>query len=117
MEKNKQTGRAGEAEAAEYLRALGYELIAMNWACRYGEIDIIAAHGRFVVFVEVKTRKSAEFAGARDYVTNAKQRRIRTSALLWLQQHGEALQPRFDVIEIYTAHTPHQINHIENAFE
>lgn len=114
-------GAWGEDYAAAYLRRHGYRILARNYSCRFGEIDIIASDRRFVVFVEVKLRASDRFVRAGAYVTTAKQARIRTAASLWLAEHETELQPRFDVIEIYgDADTPRRqrrINQIENAFE
>ena len=56
------TGRWGEEKAAAFLRRKGYKIIGMNYACRMGEIDIIARNRKFIVFAEVKLRKSAAFA-------------------------------------------------------
>ena len=90
----------------------------MNYACRFGEIDLIAENRDSVVFVEVKSRKSAAFAEAREFVTAAKQRRIAATAELWLMQNPTKKQPRFDVIEVYVSDgIVRSINHIENAFE
>ena len=95
-------GAWGEDCAAAYLRRHGYRILARNYSCRFGEIDIIAADRHYVVFVEVKLRASDRFVRAGAYVTPAKQARI-------------------DVIEIYgDADTPRRqcrINQIENAFE
>lgn len=113
-------GRWGEERAAEYLRKKGYTVLGMNYTCRRGEIDIIAKKGKFIAFVEVKLRKDARFAQAREFVTRAKQQRIMTAAMLWLASHETALQPRFDVIEIYApqgAEGPVRIEHIEDAFQ
>lgn len=114
-------GAWGEECAAAYLRRHGYRILARNYSCRFGEIDIIAADRNYVVFVEVKLRTSDRFVRAGAYVTPAKQTRIRTAASLWLAEHETELQPRFDVIEIYgDADTPRRqrrINQIENAFE
>ena len=113
-------GRFGEAAAAEYLRRKGYEILGLNYRTRMGEVDIIAARGRFVVFAEVKLRRSGDFAKAREFVTPAKQRRVMAAAQGWLQLHGGDRQPRFDVIEVYapqgvrTANP--EIRHWENAF-
>ena len=119
--RNKLTGRWGEALAAEYLRGQGYRILGMNYTCRFGEVDVIAENRRYVIFAEVKLRKSAAFAEAREFVTGAKQRRVQTAATLWLQHNPSKKQPRFDVIEIYAPEgiqTEHpRINHIENAFE
>lgn len=118
MEK-KALGQWGESRAAAYLRRHGYKIIGTNYACRGGEIDIIAWKREFVVFVEVKLRKNAEFAQAREFVTRAKQERIMLTAELWLAANDCELQPRFDVIEIYAPDGPDgriDIRHIEDAF-
>ena len=113
-------GAWGEDYAAAYLRRHGYRILARNYSCRFGEIDIIASDRHYVVFVEVKLRVSDRFVRAGAYVTPAKQARIRTAASLWLAEHETPLQPRFDVIEIYapngTATKKPQINHMEDAF-
>jgi len=110
----------GEDIAAKYLRKKRYKLIAANYKCRFGEIDLIAENRRYLVFVEVKLRKSANFAGAAEFVDHRKQKRIRTTAELYLSNYPTDLQPRFDVIEIYAPDgidTKHPvINHLEDAF-
>lgn len=113
-------GRFGEERAAAYLRRRGYVILDRNYRCRLGEIDLIARKRGCVVFVEVKLRKDAAFAQAREFVTPAKQRRVRAAAELWLSTHETELQPRFDVVEVYApkgAEGPLHIQHIENAFE
>lgn len=121
MEKNKLTGRWGEALAAEYLRKKRYQLVAANYTCRYGEIDLIVRNRRYIVFVEVKLRKSADFARAAEYVDPRKQERLRKTAGLWLSQNETDLQPRFDVLEIYAPDgmdtVRPAINHMEDAFQ
>ena len=113
-------GPWGEALAAEHLRRKGYRIEAMNYRTRLGEIDVIAADRRYLVFCEVKLRRSAEFAAAREFVDARKQQRLRNTALLYLSQQETQLQPRFDVIEIYapdgTATRKPQITHMEDAF-
>ena len=115
------TGHWGEEKAATFLRRRGYKIIGMNYACRMGEIDIIARNRKFIVFAEVKLRKSAAFAEAREFVTIAKQERIKTTAAMWLSENETSLQPRFDVIEIYAPEGPESrdvsIRHIEDAFQ
>ena len=118
---NKSLGNFGEDKAAQYLRRRGYNIVERNFSCRFGEIDIIARKGKFIVFAEVKLRKNADFAAAREFVTEAKQRRIISTASLWLSIKNCDLQPRFDVIEIYASEGTNsrklEINHIEDAFE
>ena len=113
-------GRWGEEKAAEYLKKKHYTIIGMNYSCRFGEIDIIAEKDGFVVFAEVKLRKSADFAQAREFVDARKRERLTAAAQLWLAGNACALQPRFDVIEVYAPKGADsesiQINHIENAF-
>ena len=113
-------GPWGEALAADYLRKKGCRIEAMNYRTRLGEIDIIAANRRYLIFCEVKLRKTADFAAAREFVDARKQQRLRSTALVYLSQHETNLQPRFDVIEIYapngTATKKPQINHMEDAF-
>lgn len=118
MENRKLIGRHGESAAADYLKKKKYKIIGMNYASRFGEIDLIAENREFIVFVEVKSRKNAAFAEAKEFVTAAKQRRLSATAELWLAQNPTEKQPRFDVIEVYgTDGAIHSIDHIENAFE
>lgn len=78
-------GALGEQVATEYLESLALRIVARNWRCRYGELDVIAADGdHTVVFVEVKTRTGDGFGGLPEAVTPAKVRRIRRLAGLWL---------------------------------
>lgn len=111
-------GQWGEEQVAEKLRCGGWTIIARNFRCRMGEIDIVAENGRFLAFVEVKLRKDGDFAAAREAVTKAKQRRLRVTAEYYLQWHPTRLQPRFDVAEVYApkdAISP-EITYLENAF-
>lgn len=112
-------GRLGEALAAEYLTAHGYEIAARNFRTRYGEIDIIARKDGFVAFVEVKLRTDTRFGLPREAVTHAKQQKLILAAEAWLAEHPDAGQPRFDVVEIVLAGrgTPSVIRHLENAFD
>ena len=120
MGRNNIVGAWGESLAAEYLRKKRYNLVAANYRCRYGEIDLIVSNRKHLVFVEVKLRKSADFAKAADFVDTYKQNRLRTTAEYYLSQFETTLQPRFDVIEIYApdgVQTKHpEIHHMEDAF-
>ena len=121
MGKSKLSGAWGEALAAEYLRKKRYKIIAVGFHSRFGEIDLIARDHRYLVFVEVKLRKSADFARAMEYVDRRKQDKLRITASLYLSENPTKLQPRFDVIEIYApegTETLHpEINHMEDAFQ
>ncbi len=114
-------GSWGEAVAAEYLRKKRYTLLAAGYRSRFGEIDLIMENRSYLVFVEVKLRKNADFAEAREFVDARKQQRIAATAAIWLSQHETKKQPRFDVIEIYAPDGVRtkrpQIRHLEDAFE
>ena len=110
-------GQWGEDRAAAWLRRRFWRILERNFTCRMGEIDLIACNRRYVIFVEVKLRRDASFAEAREFVSYAKQRRIIAAAGLWLQRHPTQLQPRFDVIEVYDGGGHVRIKQIENAFE
>ena len=121
MGRNNIVGAWGESVAAEYLRKKHYKLIATNYKTRFGEIDLIVSNNKYLVFVEVKLRKSDSFANAFEYVDQYKQNRLHITAEIYLSTNSSALQPRFDVIEIYapegTLTKKPKINHIEDAFE
>ena len=120
MGQNNIAGAWGESLAADYLRKKRYQLVATNYRCRFGEIDLIVCDKKYLVFVEVKLRKSDRFARAAEFVDYRKQNRLRATAELFLAEHPTALQPRFDVIEVYAPNgvaTPNPtINHLEDAF-
>ena len=121
MGRSKLTGAWGEALAAEYLRKHRFTGVAAGYHCRFGEIDLIVQDKKHLVFVEVKLRKSADFAAAMEYVDRRKQDKIRITASMYLSQNPTNLQPRFDVIEIYapegTATLRPEIRHMEDAFQ
>ena len=106
--------------AAEYMRKKRYSLVAAGYRSRFGEIDLIVKNRKFLVFVEVKTRKTGDFAAAREYVDRRKQDKLRITASMYLADNPTKLQPRFDVIEIYApqgADTANPvIEHMEDAF-
>ena len=120
MGRNNILGSWGESVAAAYLKHKHYKLVAMNYSCRFGEIDLIVRGSTYLVFVEVKLRKSDRFACAAEHVDKYKQIRIRTTAELYLNENPTQLQPRFDIIEVYAPQgidTIHpKINHLEDAF-
>lgn len=110
-------GAAGERQAAVFLRKKGYKIEAANYHSRFGEIDIIASKGEYIVFAEVKTRACGSIASPAEFVTAVKAEKIRKTAMLYLAAFPSKLQPRFDVIEVYTEKgNTVKINHIENAF-
>ena len=94
-------GRWGEALAADYLRKKGYAIVEAGWRCRFGELDLVASDGACLCFVEVKLRRSDAYGRAGEFVDRRKQEKLRTSAQLYLAEHSTALQPRFDVVEVF----------------
>ena len=120
MGRNNIAGAWGESVAAEFLRKKGYKLVSANYKCRFGEIDLIVKNRKFLVFVEVKLRKSDRFARAAEFVDDKKQERLRMTASLYLSVSPTKLQPRFDVIEIYAPLGIETVDpiicHLEDAF-
>jgi len=116
----RQRGKWGEAIALEYLKKKGYTVVVTGFRSRFGEIDLIVKNKEFLVFAEVKTRRNANFAYAREYVGKDKQRKIIATANYWLMKKPTKLQPRFDVIEVYAKDREQtdqpEVIHIENAF-
>lgn len=103
------------------MRKKRYKLVATGYHSRFGEIDLILENKKYLVFAEVKLRKSDGFARASDYVDSKKQDKIRVTASVYLSENPTKLQPRFDVIEIYAplgvqTEKP-EIRHLEGAFE
>ena len=95
-------GALGEQIAVDHLQSLGLRIVARNWRCRYGELDVIADDGSgTIVFVEVKTRTGDGFGGIEQAVTPLKVRRIRRLAGLWLSGRDDGwAQVRIDVIGV-----------------
>ncbi len=114
-------GAAGEILAARFLREKGYTILVSDYRSRFGEIDIIAQDGDYLVFVEVKTRSSGAIYAPREAVTRDKQQRIIKTALVYCRNYPPAQQPRFDVLEVVTdPNAPlraKEINHILGAYE
>jgi putative endonuclease len=112
-------GEAGESLACEFLRRLGYEIVARNFRCRSGEVDVVAKHGKTTVFVEVKDRSSASHGEGHEAVTFGKRRRIIRAAQLYAASRGLFDSPlRFDVISIDRSQNgPAQVRHDLGAFD
>ena len=98
----KKLGTRGEQIAVKYLQNRGYRILERNYRNRLGEIDIIARHGRDLVFIEVKTRTDNLFGSPFDSVTAAKQRQLSKVALEYLSKHNWLDHPaRFDVVGVH----------------
>ena len=115
----KALGDWGEALTADHLRRQGYQILAQQYRCRFGEVDLIAQKDRMVCFVEVKTRTGSSVGLPREYVGAQKQERLRRAAACYLSTLTEEPEVRFDVAEVYTADdglAAGRIEYIENAF-
>lgn len=109
-------GRFGEQVAADHLQRAGLEILARNWRCRDGELDIVAwdPQERCVVFCEVKTRTGTAFGSPAEAVTPVKARRLRRLAAAWLEEPGSRRGDiRFDVVEVVRdRRAPLQVTHL-----
>ena len=106
-------GARGEDAAAAWYTAAGYEIVARNWRCRDGELDLVVRRGRTLVFCEVKTRSSDRFGFPAEAVTRAKRTRIRHLAARWLDEASvHPREIRFDVVAVLDG----QVEVIEGAF-
>lgn len=112
-------GDKGEQLAAAFLKNNGYSIICRNFRCRSGEVDIIARHKGVLVFVEVKTRKSASFGSPAEAVTPRKQQQIGRAALEFMARENMFdTEARFDVVSITVSATGEpRIEIIQDAFE
>ena len=114
MRLNHKQGAAAEDAALAFLLAKGCSLLARNWHCAYGEIDLIVKNGGTIVFVEVKYRSSGGNGVAAAAVDIHKQKRISRAASFFLIRYGYQEPPcRFDVVAI----DGQQIQWIRNAFD
>lgn len=91
-------GALAEREAARYLQQQGLHLLAQNYRCRAGEIDLIMQHGDTLVFVEVRLRSNPNFGGAAGSIDKHKQQRIIRTAQHYLSSLPRLPPCRFDVV-------------------
>ena len=117
--KTRARGNRGEAALANYLRKQGYVLLASQWRCRFGELDLVAKDRRGTIcFVEVKLRGAGSIALPREFVDAHKQERLRRTAAAYLSTHELDAPARFDVAEVYLEDNGKnaRIEYLENAF-
>ena len=93
-------GRRGEQLAAEHLRRAGYEILAANWRCPRGEIDLIAREGETLAFVEVRTRRGREYGSPEESITALKRARLIETAQTYVQESGWEGDWRIDVVAV-----------------
>jgi putative endonuclease len=109
----RQRGIAGEDVAAAWYLSQGYELVARNWRCRTGELDLIVRRGPLFVFCEVKSRRTTAFGAPQEAVTRDKRQRIRHLAARWIEDSRvRPVEIRFDVAAVLDD----ELEVIEGAF-
>lgn len=111
----RELGARGEDAVADWYAGAGYEVVARNWRCRSGELDMVLRRGRAYIFCEVKTRTSLAFGAPQEAVTHKKQMRLRALAAQWLQSQVppvRAAELRFDVACVLAG----EIEVLEGAF-
>jgi len=109
-----EVGRWGEAYARRWLAQRGWRILASNWRCRAGEVDIVAVRGPDLVFFEVRTRTSVAFGHPVESISAAKLARMRLVAGRWLAAHPHARgRIRLDLIGILRQHDRTEVEHVE----
>jgi putative endonuclease len=108
------TGMRAEDLCADLLLRAGLRILARNWRCRLGEIDLVAEEGTTLVFAEVRLRRDTDFGGAAESITAAKRARLLAAARLYLAGRA-GVDCRFDVL-LLDALAPARIRWIRNAF-
>ncbi len=112
-------GSRGERAATRYLKRRHHKIIARNYRCGAGEIDLISADGDTIVFVEVKTRLSCDAQDPQEAIRPAKWKRVERAARYYLMRHSAVDHPcRFDFVTVVWApHGGPMIEHFENAYQ
>jgi len=117
MSDKKKTGGLGESIAVDYLKKTGYKIIKQNLTVGKAEIDIVSAIGDFTVFVEVKTRTTANQLHLHDLVSDKQQKQIRNAAHEYIVAEDLDTEARFDIILITIGDKQQiEIEHIDDAF-
>lgn len=110
-------GRTGEDAASAVYVGRGFRILARNWRCSIGEIDVIAERGGLLVFCEVKTRRGSGFGGGYDAVTWTKQRKLRQLAEAFVASQGSPDRSiRFDVASVLVGARGPSVELFEDAF-
>ena len=113
-----QLGLHGEQLACDELERRGYVIIARRYRTRAGELDVVARHGDYMVFVEVKARRDRSFGDPEEAVTSRKQQKMVAMATDFLTRHRlyDAVPCRFDVVAINSEMEPPSVTVLEDAF-
>lgn len=116
MAAHNELGKEGEDEAVRYLEARGYRIRHRNWRSGRKELDIVAEHQGELIVVEVKTRRNQIYGTPEESISEAKIRRIVSSADAYVRKFRIDLSVRFDIISLTGTQKPLEIEHIINAF-
>lgn len=118
MAKKDGVGKYGERVALQHLEDAGFEILARNWRCRDGEIDIVARDRGILVICEVKTRSGVGYGLPAEAITRTKADRLRRLACRWLEQHpAGGVDVRFDVVSVLCARRGAAVvEHLRAAF-
>ncbi|MCK5395431.1 MAG: YraN family protein [Gammaproteobacteria bacterium] len=100
MAEHLKQGKDAEVACYKYLKSQGLKLVDKNFSCRSGEIDIIMLDKTTLVFIEVRFRKNNTFGGGLESITHSKQKKLRNTAELYLQQNNQYKNARFDVVSM-----------------
>jgi len=109
-------GNIGEQLALSFLVSKGYKILEINWRYQHKEIDIIAKKDPFIVFVEVKTRRTNYFGEPFSFVNKKKQGFLVKAAHEYILLHDLHDEARFDIISVLYNEHKNEIQHIEDAF-
>ena len=116
MAAHNELGKEGEDEAVRYLEARGYRICHRNWRSGRKELDIVAEHQGELIVVEVRTRRNQTYGTPEESISEAKIRRIVSSADAYIRKFCIDLPVRFDIISLTGIEKPWKIEHIVNAF-
>jgi putative endonuclease len=110
-------GQRGEELAARHLAAKGYQILARNWRCAEGELDLVAQDGECLAFVEVRTRRGRALGSPEESITAAKQERLITLGQAYVQAHEWSGDWRIDVVAVEMDRRGRflRLDHYENA--
>ncbi|MDR2815799.1 MAG: YraN family protein [Proteiniphilum sp.] len=116
MAGHNELGKKGEETAVSYLKKKGHRIVERNWFFSGYEIDIVSEYEEFIVFVEVKTRTSAEWGDPSNFVGEHRMRRMVLAAGYYIKKNCIDKPARFDIVTIILNERQFELKHIEDAF-
>ncbi len=117
MAAHNELGKKGELLAANFLEQAGYRILERNWVYGKAEIDLIVFHNQTLIFVEVKTRRSADHGEPEDFVDWKKEKQLEFASAVYIDRKNHQGEIRFDIVAIvFENEQLYKINHIEDAF-